>query len=400
MFLQRILFFAALLPFILFGRAQQLDSIRASLITCSPGQEVYSLYGHTALRLQNFSTGEDIVFNYGVFSFKQPHFVWRFVRGQCDYMVVPIPWQYFTREYEDRGSSITAQVLNLTPSEANRLFQKMQEDCKPENRQYRYNFLYNNCTTKVRDAIEECVEGRVVYPDSIPLYTHREILHQYTIGHPWAQEGNDILLGSAVDTLTSIRAAQFAPEYMLRYAENAFIYAANNDKRPLVLKKEILLHDRFQKVAPEFPLSPMQAMLLLLASSLLVVFVERWLNWQFWLWDAVLLIGQGVAGLLLLFMCFFSEHPAVNGNWQIWVLNPIALVALPMVIKAAYKRKKTLWHAVIFVILSTFIVFSPWMPQEFGKIVVPLALTLLTRPISYYLYYRKNNNNDNDAKRK
>ena len=90
------------------GNAQQLDSIRASLITCSPGQEVYALYGHTALRLQNFTTGEDVVFNYGVFSFKQPHFIWRFVRGQCDYMVVPTPWQYFTREYEERGSSITA----------------------------------------------------------------------------------------------------------------------------------------------------------------------------------------------------------------------------------------------------------------------------------------------------
>jgi hypothetical protein len=102
------------------------------------------------------------------------------------------------------------------------------------------------------------------------------------------------------------------------------------------------------------------------------------------------LLGQGAAGLLRLFMFFFSEHPAVDSNWQIWVLNPIALIALPMVIKAAYRRKKTLWHAAFFVILSTFLVFSPWMPQEFGKLVVPLALTLLTRPISYYLYYRKN----------
>jgi hypothetical protein len=391
MILKRTLLFLLIFPFVVWGNAQQLDSIRASLITCSPGQEVYALYGHTALRLQNFTTDEDLVFNYGVFSFKQPHFVWRFVRGQCDYMVVPIPWQYFTREYEERGSSITAQVLNLTPEEANRLYVNMLEDCKPENRQYRYNFLYNNCTTKVRDAIENCVEGHVVYPDSIPLYTYREMLHQYTKDHPWAQEGNDILLGSAVDTLLSARAAMFAPEYMLRYAENAFIYAENNDKRPLLVGTEILLHERPQKVEPEFPLTPIQAMLVLFGFSLLVLFFERWLNWQFWLWDAVLLLGQGMAGLLLLFMFFFSEHPAVDSNWQIWVLNPIALVALPMVIKAAYKRKKTLWHVVFFVILSTFIVFSPWMPQEFGKIVVPLALTLLTRPISYYLYYRKNN---------
>ncbi len=391
MFLRRILFFGLLLPLLFCVHAQQLDSIRASLITCSPGQEVYALYGHTALRLQNFTTDQDLVFNYGVFSFKQPHFIWRFVRGQCDYMVVPVPWQYFTREYEERGSSITAQVLNLTPLEVNLLYNKLLEDCKPENRQYRYNFLYNNCTTKVRDAIEQCVDGRVVYPDSIPLYTFREMLHQYTKEHPWAQEGNDILLGAAVDTTVSSREAMFAPEYMLRYAENAFIYAENNDKRPLVSSTEILLQKKLLMAEPEFPLPPMPTILLLLAFSVLIVLFERWLNWQFWLWDAVLLLGQGMAGLLLLFMFFFSEHPAVDSNWQIWVLNPIALIALPVVVKAAFKRKKTLWHAVFFVILTTFLVFSPWMPQEFGKLVVPLALTLLTRPISYYLYYCKNN---------
>jgi hypothetical protein len=399
MFLRRIILFSVLLPSLFRVCAQQLDSIRASLITCSPGQEVYALYGHTALRIQNYTTGQDIAFNYGVFSFKQPHFIWRFVRGQCDYMVVPIPWKYFTREYEERGSSITEQVLNLTPLEANRLYLYMLEVCKPENRQYRYNFLYNNCTTKVRDAIEECIEGHVVYPDSIPLYTYRQMLHQYTKEHPWGQEGNDILLGAAVDTSLSARAAMFAPEYMLRYADNAYIYAANNDKRPLVLNTEILLHKKPQKIEPEFPLTPEQTMLLLMVFSLFVLLIERWANWQFWLWDAVLLLGQGVAGLLLLFMLFFSEHPAVDSNWQIWVLNPIALIALPMVVKAAYWRKKTLWHAAFFVILTTFLVFSPWMPQEFGKLVVPLALTLLTRPISYYLYYRKNNKR-NDAKRK
>lgn len=391
MFLRRIILFVSLLSTLFLAKARQLDSIRASLITCSPGQEVYALYGHTALRIQNLTTGDDLVFNYGIFSFKQPHFIWRFVRGQCDYMVVPIPWEYFTREYKERGSSIIAQVLNLTQDEVNRLYLNLVEDCKPENRQYRYNFLYNNCTTKVRDAIERCVDGHVVYPDSIPLYTHRQMLHQYTRLHPWAQEGNDILLGAAVDTVVGVRSAQFAPEYMLRYAENAYIYAENNDKRPLVLEREILLQERHREVEPEFPLSPLQAMLVLVAFAVLVVLVERWLNRQCWLWDAVLLLGQGLAGLLLLFMCFFSEHPAVDRNWQIWVLNPIALVALPVVVKAAYKRKKTLWHAVFFVILSTFLVFSPWMPQEFGKLVVPLALTLLTRPISYYLYYRKNN---------
>ena len=92
---------------------------------------------------------------------------------------------------------------------------------------------------------------------------------------------------------------------------------------------------------PEDGRRPLHPETMRLIIAVLVVLVERWLNWQCWLWDAILLSGQGVAGLLLLFMFFFSEHPAVDSNWQIWVLNPIALVVLPMVIKAAYKRKKT-----------------------------------------------------------
>ena len=365
------------------------DSIRVTLLTCSPGPEVYELYGHTAIRCQ--APSGSTVFNYGVFDMSKPYFVWNFVLGHTDYMVCPVPWEHFAAEYRKRGSSITEQELNLTPVEARRLTERLVENCRPENRTYRYNYLYKNCTTMVRDMVEQVVMGEIHYPDTLPHQTYREILHHYTAGHPWAQEGNDILLGAAVDTALSARAAMFAPEYMLRYAAGAFIYADNNDKRPLVMDTEILLQKRPQAVAPEFPLSPTQAMLVLLAFAVLILLLERLFNRQCWLWDAILLAGQGTAGLLLLFMLLFSEHPAVDSNWQIWVLNPIALIALPMVVKAAYRHRKTLWHVVFFVILSTFLVFSPWMPQEFGKLVVPLALTLLTRPISYYLYYRKNN---------
>ena len=111
--------------------AQTLDSIRVSLITCSPGKEVYQLYGHTALRCENFTQKQDVVFNYGIFSFRQPHFVWRFVRGECDYMVMGIDWKYFPLDYEERGSGIVAQELNLTRLEANVLYAGLMANCLP-----------------------------------------------------------------------------------------------------------------------------------------------------------------------------------------------------------------------------------------------------------------------------
>ncbi len=369
--------------------AQELDNIRVSLLTCSPGNELYQLYGHTAVRCQNFTKGMDVVFNYGVFSFQQPHFIWRFTLGQCDYMVQPLPWKYFITDYEERGSGITAQVLNLTDVEANRLMANLMVNSMPENREYRYNFLYNNCTTKVRDMLEEAVDGDIAYRPKFPRETYRQILHRYTDGHPWAQEGNDFLLGASVDTILSDRAMMFAPEYMKEYADSAKIYASDGGLRPLVLRTETLLEERPMRASDAFPFSPLIAVQLLLAFCAVVMLVEYRVGRMFWLWDVVLLSAQGVAGTLVLFMFLFSAHPAVDSNWLVCILNPLPLFAIPVVVRAAWNRRKTCWHALNTAILTLFVAFSPWMPQDFGNIIVPLAFVLLTRPISYYLYYQK-----------
>lgn len=367
--------------------AQEGDSVRVSLVTCSPGNKVYSLYGHTAIRCQNFTRGVDLAFNYGVFSFNQPHFVWHFVLGRCDYMVMPIPWDDFLVDYSERGSSVTAQVLNLTPRESNAVFLSLVDNCSKEKRYYRYNFLYNNCTTKVRDMIETCVEGSVVYPDTLPHFTYRQILHQYTAGHPWAQEGNDMLLGADVDTVLSARAVMFAPEYLMRYADGAVIRQENNDSRPLVLETENILEKRDVPEEGFPPVGPLTAALCFLAFCVMVCLLERFFNRMFWIWDILLLVAQGSAGTLLLFMFLFSEHPAVGSNWLVWPFTPLAFLGLCPVVKAAVGKRKTHWHAFYFVYLALFIIFSPWIPQDFGNIVVPLATALLTRPVSYHAYY-------------
>ena len=392
--------------------AQQ-DSIRVTLLTCSPGPEIYELYGHTAIRCQTPKPplGEertDIVFNYGVFDMSKPYFAWHFVLGQTDYMVQPVPWEFFVREYDERGSSITEQELNLTPSEARRLLSRLLENCLPENCQYRYNFLYKNCTTMVRDMVEGVIDGSIQYPDTLPHQTYREVLHHYTPEHPWAQEGNDLLLGAEVDTILSEHAAMFVPENLMRAYDGAFIITTRGDMRPLVKSKELRIKSEELRVKSlelraknnsnqsadnssfDFSFfiqhfSPFTFIFSFGGLCLLIVFLEVWTKRIFWLWDVLLLLAQGAAGVLLTFMFFFSDHPAVDSNWQIWVLNPIALIGIPLVIKSAIQHKPTLWYAFQFAVLALFLLFSPWIPQVFAKITVPLALCLLTRPISYYL---------------
>lgn len=383
-----VLFLSLLIPALMLPMHGQ-DSIRVTVLTCSPGQEVYSLYGHTAIRCQNLSSPteeetSDVVFNYGVFDDTKPYFVWNFVLGKTDYMVLPMPWEYFPESYRRRGSSIIEQELNLTQAEARLLMDRLAENCLPQNRKYRYNFLYNNCTTKVRDLVEQVVTGRIQYPDTLPHQTYREILHHYTKQHPWSQEGNDLLLGAEVDTLLSVRASMFVPEKLMDTFDGAFICTPEGNMRPLVKNKTTLLEARPQNTEPEFPLLPWQATLAFAALCLFVMLLEAWTKHTFWLWDILLLLATGTAGILLTFMLLFSSHPAVGSNWQVWALNPVAFVGIPLIVKAAIRNRKTHWYAFQFAVLALFVLFSPWIPQDFAKITVPLALCLLTRPISYH----------------
>ena len=132
-----------------------MDSVEFSLLTCSPHEEVYSLYGHTALRYRDLHQGKeaDFVFNWGVFNFNAPHFVARFVFGLTDYELEMAPFSVFCKYYQHWGSSVTEQVLNLTAEEKLTLNVALEENYQPENRVYRYNYFYDNCSTRPRDIM-------------------------------------------------------------------------------------------------------------------------------------------------------------------------------------------------------------------------------------------------------
>ena len=371
------------------ARAVAEDSMEVSLLTCSPGTEVYALYGHTAIRICNETTGEDWVFNYGVFSFSQPHFIWRFALGECDYQVGAVPFAYFAKEYEARGSSVYQQTLNLTSAEKRRLWALLLENMQPENREYRYNFFYDNCTTRARDRIEEAVDGEVVYPRADTVHTYREIIHQYTGHYPWAELGNDLCLGAEADRPITERQEMFAPFYMLHYADGAVIRDPEGHERPLVSGKSKVVAGRGVGVQEEFHLSPWACGWLLFALVALLTAAERWKHACFWWMDMVLMSLVGIMGLVLTALFFFSDHPTVGSNWQIWVFNPIPLVAMPWVVRCGVKGRKTVYHAFNALVLIFFIIFSAFIPQDFCVVVVPLALTLLLRSCSYVVSYQK-----------
>lgn len=356
--------------------AEIMDSVEIGLITCTPHEEVYSLYGHTAIHYKNQQTDEDLVFNYGVFNFKAPHFVARFVLGKTDYELGIIPIEPFCKYYRDWGSEVVEQVLNLTNEEKARIVHALAINYRPENRVYRYNFFYDNCSTRPRDIIVHNLIGEVVFApreDYTPSY--REMIHELVGHHPWASMGNDLLLGAKADMKTDRKQQEFLPMNLMHDFEHARIYA-NGEYRPLVKERRVLVKAGIQVVEEEFPLSPTACAWLLFALLMAVLIIEKKKH-QHYLWiDLILMLTTGVAGLLL-FVMFFSEHPTTSTNLQILLLNPLSLLFIPSV-----WRGKASYYWIF--MLSCLILFAVgWFIQDYAEGMEILALCLLSRYCSY-----------------
>ena len=348
-----------------------MDSVEFSLLTCQPHDEVYSLYGHTAIRYHELRPGGlDWAFNYGVFDFKKPHFVARFVFGLTDYELGAYPYKYFVKEYRRFGSMVTEQVLNLTDEEKMTLHDALAINLRPENKIYRYNYFYNNCTTKARDIIESCINGKVEYAgreDYTPSY--RDMVHSMTRNNHWSRFGNDLLLGIKADWKTDLRQQEFLPGNLMYDFDHAQIYS-NGSYRPLIKERRIAVPAGVQIIESGFPLTPLACAAILLAVGIVIFFFEWRKKRAFVLWDVLLMITTGTIGIVLTLM-LFSQHPTVSLNLQIILCNPLPWLFLWPVIRGRETRywKITAILAVLFLIGSFF--------QCYAEGIHVLALCLL-----------------------
>ena len=349
-----------------------MDSVEISLLTCQPHDEVYSLYGHTAIRYHDMhrKNGVDAAFNYGVFNFHAPHFVARFVFGLTDYELGAFPYSLFQNEYRHFGSMVTEQVLNLTREEKLRLRQALSENLRPENRVYRYNYFYNNCTTKARDIIEQCINGKIEYAereDYTPTY--RDMIHGMTQRNPWSRWGNDLLLGIKSDQTTTLRQQEFLPHNLMYDFDRAQIYN-DGTYRPLVKERRISVPAGIQIQEPGFPLSPIQCFTGVLAIGLVLFLIQWRKRCIFLVWEVLLMLTTGIIGIVL-FLMLFSQHPTVSLNLQFILFNPLPWIFLWPVIR---RRKTRYWH--ITAILALLFLIGGFF-QSYAEGIWNLALCLL-----------------------
>ena len=348
-----------------------MDSVEISLLTCEPHDEVYSLYGHTAIRYHDLRPGGyDIAFNYGVFNFHAPYFALRFVFGMTDYELGAYPYRLFLAEYRHFGSQVTEQVLNLTNDEKLKLRDALAENLRDENKIYRYNYFYNNCTTKARDIIEQSVSGRVEYTDNKPdTKTYRMMVHEMTRNHPWSRFGNDLLLGYMADRPITQRQQEFLPHYLMNDFSQARIIS-DKGQRPLVAEQRVALPSGTPIVQEGFPLSPRQCGFILLAVGILLIIAEFTTGRIFILWDVLLMVITGIIGLVL-FLMLFSQHPTVSVNFQLSLFNPLPWFFLWPVIR---RRQTHYWTITVGLVLLFFIL---GLFQDYAEGLWSLALCLL-----------------------
>ena len=347
-----------------------MDSVEVSLLTCSPHEEIYSLYGHSAIRWHQGDI--DLVFNWGMFSFSKPYFALRFVFGLTDYELAAYPYERFWPYYQQWGSSVTEQVLNLTNDEKRTLQHLLSENLKEENRVYRYNFFYNNCSTKPRDVIEKSIEGQVVYEDKNDFQpTFREMVRECNRNHRWSKFGNDMLLGVKADLATTRQEQEFLPMNLMTDFAHAQIYKDGVYRR-LVKEQRLLVAPGVQVIEQDFFLTPTEIAVLLLIISVCIALYEwkssRVVKW----WDVALMTVQGLVGIVLTVM-IFSQHPTTSLNLNLLLFNPLPLLFIPAVIKG----KRSLWTKLHLVMIILYALGG--ILQSYPESMWIVALCLLIR---------------------
>ena len=355
----------------------------------TPGQDVSSVYGHTAIRIKDPSKKIDEVFNYGVFIFSDSNFILRFAKGQTDYWLDTNAYRGTFESYRRSKQGIHEQVLNLSEEEKNRLWEFLWENLKEENREYRYNFFYDNCATRVRDALVSNIDGEVIFPDKSQNMKFMRHVSVYQKVLPWLDFGTWLALGSPANLRATAWEEMFLPEYLMKHFATAEVVLEDGQKRKLVESTSILLEPT---IKPSFTLlSP------LVVAIILFLFVinssRRHLKYGKirYFWDYLLLLFTGLTGIVACLLMLFSEHPAVQENWNIaWAL-PINLLFF-FIWKNKYWRHISKWYwPLLALTMISFIVCNFMIPQTFHPVVFIIVSMIIIRSvtISWLLIVKK-----------
>jgi len=358
-------------------RSQETQQAELYLLTCGPGTETYSVYGHSALRIVIPSSGMDNVYNWGVFDFATPNFVWKFAKGRLDYSLGVYSYDRFLRDYLFEERWVVSQRLNLDSAAIALLFRLIEENLRPENISYRYDFYYDNCSTRIRDIIEKATGENLLYPPDDPGLrppTFRSLSGAYEKDYPWTKFGIDLLLGAPTDKKASFREKMFLPIELKDGLSNS-LFRTGGKMVPLLSDPSLVVDFPSPSKKLNFLTSPVFIFSLLLILTVLLSAAVRGKKGNT-VFDIILFTVFSLLSLMMIFFNFFTDHQQLRWNLNIIWLSPFVILCLVSLI---FNMNRTSWFRIVFLLTASFLLLMVVLPQHINNATIPLIVILMLR---------------------
>ena len=363
------------------------DNIVISVLTCAPGDELYSQFGHSAFRIQDFNKHYDVVYNYGVFDFKKPNFYTNFAKGKLYYKLDKVPYNYFYQQYQYENREVKKQVLNLSLDQRKKLILFLENNAKPENATYQYDFFYNNCATKIRAVLDEVFPNEIVIKDDhiTTSFTMRDLINNNVPHNTWANVGINIALGSVVDVKATSNEYQFLPKYIFEAFNNATI---NNN--PLIKESATILaidNARINKQGVSI-LSPYSILSILSLLIIWITFIDFKKKKRNKTLDFILLFTTGVTGVLSLLLWFATNHTTTINNLNIlWAFAPNLIISFVILRNNTPKWISNYFKLLILFLILLIVVWT-FKVEAFAYGMTPIFIALGVRYMYLSRYFK------------
>ncbi|PKA82102.1 uncharacterized protein DUF4105 [Ulvibacter sp. MAR_2010_11] len=365
------------------------EEAEVSILTIGPGAQLYDKFGHSAYRVKDETTGLDLVFNYGVYDFDTPNFYTKFAQGKLLYKLDVSLYEPFFETYKAQNRWIKEQELNLTYYQKKNVFEFLQNNAKPENKFYKYDFFFDNCATKIRDVLVSVLGADLKYNDaSVPEdYTFRELIQKNVYWNSWGSLGMDVAIGAVVDKKATAWEYQFLPDYVFEEAATATLQQRGG-KTPLVKKSQTLFQNSPTKEEQNFFASPLFFFGLLGVFIIIATFRDYKNKFRSRYLDVSISLITGLIGVFLLLLWVATDHTATANNYNLLWAFPLNIILAFF----AVKRQPPMWvQRYVFLLLVLLVLMTiHWITgvQVFAKAFTPMFLALGVRYI-YVIYYLK-----------
>tara|TARA_B110000977_G_scaffold83120_1_gene111058 strand:+ start:701 stop:1879 length:1179 start_codon:yes stop_codon:yes gene_type:complete len=369
------------------AQLQLTEASEISVLSIGPGYLLNDSFGHSAIRVKDPLYNFDVVYDYGRYDFEAEGFYLDFAQGKLNYMIGRTEFEDFLSFYEYQNRRVQEQQLNLSTKQKTAFYYFLTENIKPKNQSYPYDFFYNNCATKITDAIESILEDQITYlpPSTFEQDTFRNLIRSDLNQNSWGSLGIDVALGSKIDQLASVKEHLFLPKNLYLLLENAQI--GSTDLK-IVKKSKILTSSSFVKTFEGFS-SPLAILSLIAFAILFVTFRDHKKNKRSKWLDVSLFAFTGLIGLALLLLWFATDHTATSDNYNLLWAFATNLLFIPSILKTRLNNRGIKY--IVFLVILLTLMMLHWITgvQSFSIGLIPLLIAICVRYLFLIRHFNK-----------